>query len=206
VKLLLERRDVNPNLCENWRGTPLSEEAKSGHEGIVKLLLERGEVNPDLPGENNKTPLWEAAGNGHEGVVKLLLQRKEVNPDSSTGHGQSSVVPEPARAAKKPPRGSSLESSRLVAPPGSKGSSPLGSCTRLGQTPLSWAVWNGHEGIVKLLLECKEVNSNSSDEGGRTPLFEAAWNGNEGIVKLLLGRKEVNPNLASVLNGAVRPS
>jgi hypothetical protein len=54
-----------------------------------------------------------------------------------------------------------------------------------GRTPLSWAAENGHEGVVKLLVE-KVVVVDSKDESGQTPLSWAAENGHEGVVKLLL--------------------
>ena len=46
MKILLERRDVNPDPSDEGGRTPLSYAAQSGHEGIVKILLERGNVNP----------------------------------------------------------------------------------------------------------------------------------------------------------------
>jgi ankyrin repeat protein len=58
-----------------------------------------------------------------------------------------------------------------------------------GRTPLSYAAENGHETMVKLLLE-KDVDANSKATGnylpGLTPLLFAAENGREGIVQLLL--------------------
>jgi hypothetical protein len=53
------------------------------------------------------------------------------------------------------------------------------------RTPLWWASRNGHERVVKLLLE-KAVNVEARDRGGSTPLLWAARNGHEAVVKLLL--------------------
>jgi ankyrin repeat protein len=54
-----------------------------------------------------------------------------------------------------------------------------------GQTPLSWAAENGHEAVVKLLVE-KGAELESKDYFGRTPLLWAAENGHEAVVKLLV--------------------
>ena len=56
-----------------------------------------------------------------------------------------------------------------------------------GCTPLVWAAESGHEEIVKLLLDWKEVNPDSSANFGKTPLQCAAEGGHDGIVKLLQG-------------------
>jgi len=63
-----------------------------------------------------------------------------------------------------------------------------------GCTPLSYAVRNGYEGVVKMLLEWEEVNSDRPNTSAMTSLSYAAWNGHEGVVKILLEREEVNPD------------
>ena len=63
-------------------------------------------------------------------------------------------------------------------------------------TPLGWAAWNGHEGVVKILLEQDDANPDKQDKYGRTPLGCAAWNGHEEVVKILLGRGDVGPDRA----------
>ena len=72
----------------------------------------------------------------------------------------------------------------------------------MGSTALIWAVINGHEGVVKVLLEQEEVNPNQADtKNGRTPLMWAAERGHEGVVKVLLERQDVNPDRADTDSG-----
>jgi ankyrin repeat protein len=71
---------------------------------------------------------------------------------------------------------------------GKNGDSRIGADTKDGYrlTPLSRAAANGHEAVVKLLLDTGKVDANSKDSNyGRTPLSWAAGNGHEAVVKLL---------------------
>jgi len=78
VKMLLERKDVNPDQADTRCGrTPLAYPAKSGYEGIVLMLLEREDVNPNQKDTQHRTPLGWAAANGHEEVVKMISRRND---------------------------------------------------------------------------------------------------------------------------------
>ena len=63
-----------------------------------------------------------------------------------------------------------------------------------GFTPLMWAVRQGNQGVVTLLLARNDVNPNLPDNDGETPLQRASYNGHEGVVKLLLARGDINPD------------
>ena len=174
--LKMNRWDVNQR--DSLGMTPLIWAAVYGHEEVVRLLLQKRFIQPDHQDANyGRTALSWAAGNGHEGVVRLFLRQQFVNPGSVDGQGG------------KLARVASLLFERYV--------NPDNLCRR-GRTPLSWAAENGHEGIVKLLLERKAVNPNTRDTmGGLTPLSWAAECGHDSTVKLLLERKDINPNSSS---------
>ena len=170
VKLLLERKEVNPDSSDYYGRTPLWFAASGGHEGTVKLLLERKEVNPDSPDKDVRTPLSHAASGGHEGIVKLLLERKDVNPDSSDKDGETPLS--------------------LAVERGYKGIVKLlvdrmkvnhDSSDRNDRTPLSVPASGGHEGVVNLLLQRGDVNPNSSDSDSQTPLSHAILIKREGV-------------------------
>jgi len=156
--------------------SPLIWAAICGHEEVVRSLLREKHIQPDERDTyDGRTALSWAAGCGHEGVARIFLGPQFVNPGSI---GRLWGVP--------------LVVGKLF---GWRYVNPDTPDTGYGRTPLSWAARNGHEGIVKLLLEQKDVNPNTLDtEDSLTPLSLAAGNGHEGIVKLFLERKDVNPN------------
>ena len=59
---------------------------------------------------------------------------------------------------------------------------------------MSYAVENGHEAVVKILVARDDVEVNTTDSEGRSPLLQAAEEGHEAVVKLLVARDDVEVN------------
>ncbi|KAL6835632.1 hypothetical protein J3E69DRAFT_319241 [Trichoderma sp. SZMC 28015] len=69
---------------------------------------------------------------------------------------------------------------------------------RTGRTALSWATENGHNDVVKLLLDTNKVNVNSTNGDGSTPLHYASLRQHEDIVNLLLDTRSIDVNLQDI--------
>ncbi|KAL6797092.1 ankyrin repeat-containing domain protein [Trichoderma sp. SZMC 28012] len=213
VKLLLAQKEIEVNCCDIDGHPALSKAASGGHEAVVKLLLEVDSINPDYKDNCGWTPLMRAAQNGHEVVVKMLLMRNEVNINAkeeggglldlerggatnyslwndhsswsyrSRGNYHSSgsyyslgAYHSQGKISHYLENNVSHNSTRCIPKIYVQGS---------GRTPLSWAAKNGHETVVKLLID-KGAEIESQDNGEQTPLSLAAENGHETVVGLLL--------------------
>ena len=82
-------------------------------------------------------------------------------------------------------------SEKLLLPSGGNANAMADSRDSNFQTPLSWAAQNGHEAVVKLLVERDDVEADSKNTKRWTPLCWAALNGHEAVAKVLLGREDV---------------
>ncbi|KAL1496537.1 hypothetical protein AB1Y20_014143 [Prymnesium parvum] len=223
VRLLLENH-ADTAARDNEGYTPLHCAAHKGHENAVRLLLEKNAdiaarnnvrvcvcgwrresvamgaaltpLTPHLPSpalasplrQGGLSPLHCAAYNGHEGAVRLLLENnadfaaRENVRVCACGWSRERVAMGAALTALTPPTPSSPR-------------------RQLGYSPLNLAARNGHEGVVRLLLE-NNADIAARENGGDSPLHWAAKNGHEGVVRLLL---ENNADIAASTNAGKSP-
>jgi len=64
--------------------------------------------------------------------------------------------------------------------------------TEYGRTPLSWAAENGHEGVVKMFLEWRDIRKATLDGKNTTPLSLSLSDGHYGTLAVPLERRNDN--------------
>ncbi|KAM6528679.1 hypothetical protein FALCPG4_009642 [Fusarium falciforme] len=210
---LIARKDIREHLTSESYASGLAYAAQKGHESVVRLLLNSGKVHPNQKDSLGNTALWWAAVNGNEAVVKMLLETGWVDACCKGNDGTTALWHAAWRGYEGIARlllrqGTDLES------PGSDGRSPLRVASSMGYAPivkellafdaetnprsrydhtaLMEAAINGHDAVVRLLLESgaaidTKIRIESKPRIHRSALDYACEAGHESVVKLLLG-------------------
>ena len=176
VRLLLAAR-ADPNSADTTGESCLIMAARVGNLDIVKALLDK-RATPDAPDpEYHQTPLMVAARAGHAPIVSLLIkQGATVDAQTRTGATPKYRTPKENSGSKGAGivRGGWPERGERDPIPGAK-------------TPLLYAVREGHEDVVKLLLDAG-ANIEKADADGVTPLLMAVLNGHVALAQSLIAR------------------
>jgi len=219
AKLLLNTGKVDANSEDENGRNPISWASENGHEAIVKLLLD-WQVNMNFGDRGDQTPLHYAAAHGHEAVVKLLLGTGVVEVDMPDNCGMTPLYCA-VKIQNEAIVGLLLATNRVdVEHVINGGGTPLSWAVYKGyrsmvklllaheanvnietrndreQTLLAIACEEGHEAVIKLLLDTGKADVNSKDQWGRTPLIALARCEVEqaAAVRLLLDTGEVDVN------------
>ncbi|KAK5202046.1 hypothetical protein LTR16_000565 [Cryomyces antarcticus] len=188
VELLHARDDIDVNLKDRPRNTPLHYAAMAEQEAVVKLLLARDDVDVNSKNLSGNTPLHYAAVAKQEAVAKLLLARDDIDVNSKDHSGNT-----PLHHAAMAEQDSLVK--LLLARDGIR----VNSKDHSGNTPLHYAARAGQEAIAKLLLARDDIDIYPKDRSGNTPLYHAARAGKDAVVKLLLARDDIDVNLGNSL-------
>jgi ankyrin repeat protein len=181
IEILLEAgADVN---AFNKNGcTALHWSCYNGHESVVEQLLISGAQNRK---DNNGLLPWHYAANGvgSEPIIQLLLR---YFPDSVNARGRSGCTALHSAAIQ-----GNLPLVNLLL----KNGAGIEAKTDDGEIPLDYAVYNGSEPIVQLLLQQSPHTIKARRNDGETLLHCAVRGGQLSTMKLLL---MIDPTLLDV--------
>ena len=167
----LQRFLIQYNI-QHSRSSVLLWAAERGNESLTRTVLEEGGCGHVVDRRKKFSALTLAVIHNHESIVRLLLTCEDVNANWNSDITRKTAL---TLAAE---RGNIELVSILL---GSGYVNPNGKCGE----PLSFASENGHEPVVKLLLDHPDIKL-EFNSFINSPLSLAASNGHVGIVKMLL--------------------
>lgn len=174
--------------------TVLHTASEEGFEDAVTLILRKfPELNVDDVTTAGITPLFLACKFGHARVVQALLEIGHANADLISESGFAAL----ATASEH----NHIDVVRLLIEKGHANVN-LEWTKEKGVTPLYLACQNGHETIVKILLEHHAEANQGIATSGATPLYVASQNGHAAVVKALLDIAHVTPDKSRVTDSA----
>lgn len=133
-----------------------------------------------VKGENGETLLHLVARDGDENLMRMFLAKRVISP---VRHDDVTRLHQAATSGK-------ISRTRSLA----STSFNLNGLDRYKATPLHWAAKQGHDIIVKILLDRDDIKPDLENIEYRTPLSFAAEHGHMPVVDLLLRQDNVNPN------------
>ncbi|USP74943.1 hypothetical protein yc1106_02217 [Curvularia clavata] len=180
VEMLLEHGA--PAALRNDQGKcPMLIATEYGHVDVVRMLLSKAPSSVGIEDDDGHTALSIAIQNHELGIIELLLREGRFstpNPFLERYFIQSVCNGEAIATGI-------ILQCELVDPDMQDD---------YGTRPLFWAARNGHEAVVKQLLDTGKVDPDAKDKDGWTPLLLAAQRGYEVIVKQLLDTGKVDPD------------
>ncbi|HUP44380.1 MAG TPA: M56 family metallopeptidase [Thermoanaerobaculia bacterium] len=138
-----ERGGIDLNKPISGDGTPLLIAARRGRIEAVRWLLDRG-VDPNVPSPGDGNALIAAAGAGQTDIMVILLDR---------GARIEDVVPGDENALITAAAEGSDQAVKLLIRRGANVNARVWADDREWRTPLNMARRNGHQDIVRILLQ-----------------------------------------------------
>lgn len=156
------------DLPSKYWGTALHFAARHGHVDLLKLLISHG-ADVDTRNEDGKTPLICAAEEGHADALEPIMQ----------------VLENHAQAEPEPPNICKNLDDMLANLAWDVAQDWINDRDNEGRTPLIWASINGHQAVVRILVQ-RGADIYLGDESSRGPLRWACMRGHRAVAKFLL--------------------
>ncbi|KAH6902832.1 ankyrin repeat-containing domain protein [Coprinopsis sp. MPI-PUGE-AT-0042] len=188
VQLLLDRQATDINLQDEKGDTALHRALSAGDTSIAIALLQRTDiyVNVNARNKSGKTVLMLASCRGYEPVVRLLVGRQATDVNLQDNLRRESALHLASSGGHAPTVGALLQRTEI----------DTNARNAWGATPLIFASFNGHEHVVRQLLdhETNQTDANLQDEEGDTALHHALSAGHTSIAITLLQCSDIDAN------------
>lgn len=173
---LLTYSDINVNVLNSRRETPLHCAASHGDHQFVKVLLERDDILVNAADRHLWRPIHHAASSRSPETLKLFINdpRVFVNPRNNQGFTPLHLA---VQSVGVPAMTQLLLSHQFIR---------INVQSTEGVAPLHFAVALGNDNAVELLMEKPSINLNIRNIANLTPLHFAAVNDRPSTVSLLL--------------------
>lgn len=177
---VLIRAGADVNETTKYGYTPLLLAAENGQMDVFQFLIAKG-AKMEVSTAVEMSAFMLAAKGGNAGIVELILERGEFDIAQQDVDGRSALH-----------HASQGGNDAVIEVLLSRGAKPAMSNAkeRYGATPLIMAARNGHEGVVKRLMELDDISVDETDDRGRSALYWATRSGSEATKLLLLSAVE----------------
>jgi len=155
--------EVDVNSVDDWGDTAAHSAAELGHTEVIRVLAGTGLVDWNKGGKSGWTPLHVALFWGQSDVAGIIAKQATVNFSLETLFGTT--------VAMAAVRGGNARCVEILA--------EKENCDNWnipdddGDTPLMQALMDGKKDILKILLDCPQLNPNLKDWDGYSPLMKA---------------------------------
>ncbi|CAB0029932.1 unnamed protein product [Trichogramma brassicae] len=164
----LLKNGADPNVVDTNDYTPLHVICQSDDdsEDLLKLFLKTGkDVKVDVKDKMGWTPLHHATWRGHKKITATLLKQKSIDPNAVENNGWTPLH----LMCKRNVDDDDLMKTFFETCKKVKNTVMIDSADSSGNTPLHWAVANGHIALARVLLK-RRAHPNLANGDGDGPL------------------------------------
>ncbi len=184
---MFAKSDVDPNIFDEVKQTPLVKAALQGHTEAAYALLKHPKADPNVLDQWGRSSLWVSAERGHKGPFMAFVKDSRVDPNHKDLQGRTPLMI--AASLKYEDFMVALIDNAKIKPNDQDG---------WGNTALFISAWQGLKEGALAILSHPETDPNIQNKAGETALSIAVRKGHIEIVEALLKHPESNPYLRDI--------
>lgn len=182
--LTMFENEVDPNVCDLNKKTPLHYAVTMGRNDSVSFLMHHAKINPNQKDNNQTTPLQLAALQARASLIRTLVENPQTKVNKTT-QNQETALHILSEGEETTESVSALLSATAI---------DTNLSDKNGMKPLHRAAMIGQVNTVKLLVHKEGTHVNAVDNDGMTPLLVAVIRGHVDVVEELLRSPDIDVN------------